>query len=351
MELRNVHVSYGNKVPGTHGDLWPITWADDDEMYAAVSDTLGCPEGLYKRGRNVAVARVTGSPGSPSIHILNPMEQFGEALSYEGEGEDRGSWKGSGLTCVEGKLYLAAFHHRYAFEMKRYPWYSATNSRLLCSEDHGASWTHFSEFPAFPSPFGNPSFVQFGKNNEQADDEYVYAVSAAEGRWENNDSVILGRARRDRILSTGSWTYFAGVDSGVPAWGEIGAAARIVKADGRIGSGPEVVWHPESDSFLMATSSYPDLTAGLRSFEDSITACHTRSEFTILQASVLWGPWRVVYQGPGTGTVDYVPRLPCKWLGGKKGQAVIVSAGNFERRNRLEDHYGFVVGKLEWELA
>ncbi len=70
MELRNVHVSYGNKVPGTHGDLWPMAWADDDELYAAVSDTLGCPEGLYKKGRNVAIARVTGSPGSPSIHIL-----------------------------------------------------------------------------------------------------------------------------------------------------------------------------------------------------------------------------------------------------------------------------------------
>jgi hypothetical protein len=178
----------------------------------------------------------------------------------------------------------------------------------------------------------------------------VYAVSAAEGRWENNDSVILGRARRDQILSTGSWTYLAGVDSGVPAWGEIGAATRIVTAAGRIGSGPEVVWHPESDSFLMATSSYPDLTPGLRSFEESITACHTRSEFTVLQASVLWGPWKVVYEGPGTGTVDYVPRLPSKWLGARKGQAVIVSAGNFERRNRLEDHYGFVVGRLEWEL-
>jgi hypothetical protein len=272
MELRNVHVSFGNKVPGTHGDLWAMTWPDDDEMYAAVSDTLGCPEGLYKKGRNVAVARITGSPNSPSIHMLNPMEQFGEALSYEGQGEDRGSWKGSGMACVDGKLYLAAFHHRYAFEMKRYPWYSATNARLICSEDHGASWTHFSVSPAFPSPFGNPSFVQFGKNNEQARDEYLYAVSAGEGRWENNDSVILGRTRRDSILSTGSWTYLAGVESGIPAWGEIGTVARIVKADGKIGSGPEVVWHPASDSFLMATSSYPDLTAGLRSFEESIAA-------------------------------------------------------------------------------
>jgi len=349
MELRNIRVSYGNKVPATHGDLWPMAWADDDEIYAAVSDTLGCPEGLYKKGRNVAAARVTGSPGSASIQILNPMEQFGEALSYEGEGEDRGSWKGSGMACVEGTLYMAAFHHRYAFEMKRYPWYSATNARLVCSRDHGASWSHFSDHPAFPSPFGNPSFVQFGKNNQQARDEYIYAVSAAEGRWENNANGILGRTRADRIMDTASWTYLVAVTAGVPAWGEIGRAARIVRADGRIGSGPEVIWHPESESFLMATSHYPELTAGLQRFEDSITACHTRSEFTILQASALWGPWKIVYQGPGTGTVDYVPRLPCKWLGSKKGQAVIVSAGNFERRDRLEDHYGFVVGKMDWD--
>jgi len=349
MELTNVHVSYGNKVPGTHGDIWPITWGDDDHVYAAASDTHGCPEGLYPKGRNVSVVRVDGDAQSPSLHVLNPMEQFGEALSYEGDGEDRGSWKASGLVCVEGRLYLAAFHHRYAFEMKRYPWYSATNARLISSADHGASWSHFSEHPAFPAPFGNPSFVQFGKNNEHAVDHYVYAVSGAEGRWENNDRCILGRARKDRILSCESWTYLVGVTDGTPSWGGIDKAMAIIHADGRIGSGPEVVWHPESESFLMLTSSYPDLTPGLRRFEDSIAACHTRSEFTILQSSALWGPWKVVYSGPGTGTVDYLPRLPCKWLERRKREAFLVSAGNFERRPRLEDHYGFVVGKLEWD--
>ncbi|HTZ52107.1 MAG TPA: hypothetical protein VMF68_10630 [Spirochaetia bacterium] len=93
MELRNVHVSYGNEVTGTHGDIWPITWADDDRQYAAASDTRGCPEGLYPKGRNVAIARVNGGPDALSIQVFNPMEQLGEALRYEGEGEDRGSWK------------------------------------------------------------------------------------------------------------------------------------------------------------------------------------------------------------------------------------------------------------------
>ncbi|HTZ52106.1 MAG TPA: hypothetical protein VMF68_10625 [Spirochaetia bacterium] len=48
--------------------------------------------------------------------------------------------------------------------------------------------------------------------------------------------------------------------------------------------------------------------------------------------------------------MDYLPRLPCKWMG-VRGRAYLVSAGNFERRPRLEDHYGFVVGTLEWDAG
>jgi hypothetical protein len=70
LELRNVHVSYGNKVSGTHGDIRPITWAEDDSVYAAASDMQGCPEGLYPKGRNVSVVRVDGEPRAPSIHVL-----------------------------------------------------------------------------------------------------------------------------------------------------------------------------------------------------------------------------------------------------------------------------------------
>jgi len=349
-ELRNTHVAPGRKIPRTHGDIWPMTWADDDAIYSAASDTKGCPEGMFQKGRNVAIVKITGEADSRTITTLNPMEQFGEALSYEGDGEGKGSWKGSGLICVDGKLVLAAFHHRYAFELKRYPWYSATDSRLICSEDHGASWSRFSEGKAFKGPFGNPSFVQFGKNNENARDEFVYAVSGAEGRWENNDSCILGRVRRDRIMNTEAWSFFSGLDGAKPLWGDIGEAKATLVASGKIGCGPEILWHEESESFLLLTSSYPDLSPNLKGYKEAIDACHTRSIFTIFQGHTLWGPWKVVYEGSGTGATDYLPRMPCKWLSGRRGSAPIVSAGNFESRPNVEDHYGFVVGTVSWEI-
>ena len=56
-ELRNIQITHGRKVPGTHGDIWPVTWADDDAIYSAASDTKGCPEGLFEKGRNLAIVR------------------------------------------------------------------------------------------------------------------------------------------------------------------------------------------------------------------------------------------------------------------------------------------------------
>jgi hypothetical protein len=346
-----MQVAQGGKIPGTHGDIWPMTWADDDAIYSAASDTKGCPEGLFPKGRNVAIVRITGDSDSPTVTTLNPMEQFGEALSYEGDGEGKGSWKGSGLVCVDGRLFLAAFHHRYAFELKRFPWYSATDSYLVSSDDHGASWSRFSKAHAFPGPFGNPSFVQFGRNNEDARDDFVYAVSGAEGRWENNDSCILGRVRRDWIMNTESWVFFSGLDGTRPLWGDIGSAMPIIVSPGKIGCGPETLWHRESESFLLLTSSYPDLSRDLRDYRKAIDACHTRSNFTIFQSRTLWGPWKIVYEGRGTGATDYLPRMPCRWLAGRSGSAPIVSAGNFESRSNVEDHYGFVRGTITWEIG
>jgi len=100
----------------------------------------------------------------------------------------------------------------------------------------------------------------------------------------------------------------------------------------------------------MLTSSYPDLVSNMKNYKDAVDACHTFSKFTIFQSNVPWGPWKIVYEGRGTGTVDYLPRLPCKWIGDAPGQSAIVSAGNFESRPDLEDHYGFVVGKMSWEI-
>ena len=236
-----------------------------------------------------------------------------------------------------------------AFELKRYPWYSATDAYLVCSDDHGVSVSRFSKDKAFKGSFGNPSFVQFGKNNEDPGDDFVYAVSGAEGRWENNDSCILGRVRRDSIMSIESWDFLSGLDGGEPLWGGIGRAKPIITAPGKIGCGPEVLSHGESESFLLLTSSYPDLSRDLKGYKDAIDACHTHSLFTVFQSLALWGPWIVVYEGRGTGTTDYLPRMPCKWLAGRKGSAPIISAGNFESRPSVEDHYGFVLGTMSWE--
>jgi hypothetical protein len=71
--IRSVHVGDAGKRPGSGGDIWALTWADDGQLYASTGDTTGNPEGLYGAGgfgsgRNADVVKVYGSARRPRAH-------------------------------------------------------------------------------------------------------------------------------------------------------------------------------------------------------------------------------------------------------------------------------------------
>ena len=101
------------------------------------------------------------------------MAEFGKAAELK---EDGASWKASGLTCVDGVLYLAASRHYYdgvgdtSTDSARHFWIQETwDASIVKSTDHGKTWTEAPRLgkSMFPGRvFSNPFFVQYGKDGK-----------------------------------------------------------------------------------------------------------------------------------------------------------------------------------------
>jgi hypothetical protein len=78
------------KYPGSHGDLWTTTWADDDQLYTASDDTFGINGSVGDKkltgqgGGNMAVHRVEGMPPKHAITTVNSMQEYGSFIYRDG---------------------------------------------------------------------------------------------------------------------------------------------------------------------------------------------------------------------------------------------------------------------------
>ena len=347
MKVSKVEIGPGVKLPASHGDIWPLTWADDDALYTAANDSKGYPSGSYggKHGRNIILMKVEGTPPDHKVRMLNPMEQFGARNEYH---DARGSWKSSGILFLDGVLYLAVFHHQYPATTRRYPWWTANDACIVVSRNYGASWSKFEDASFFGKRFCSPSFVQFGRDGEHCPDEFVYAVSPTEERWTNNDRYILGRVSRDEVADPASWTYYTGMASGPATWGTLHEAMPVLEVTGSLRCAPEIMYHPQLKSYLLATFSAPRLPQESDDLKE-VDQGHRFTTWHMFQSEYLWGPWTRIYEGPGAGALDYCPRLPCKWIEKSGDSAWIVTGGNPWGFEHGGDHYGFVTAPIKWE--
>ena len=104
-------------------DNWPITWADDGELYVTYGDGYGFEP--YLEGK--AGPRLCAHLGrSRNAHPVNIRSASGENAGFGRNGK-----KGSGLLMVDGVLYLWLFH---ADEQ-------GGQAQLAVSHDHAATWT------------------------------------------------------------------------------------------------------------------------------------------------------------------------------------------------------------------
>ena len=348
------------------GDTHPCTWADDDVIYCGTGDpmwmvrdgenyTANPARGGWRENREVyegmsgqAVEKITGCPESFEVFRVHDMP------GYTGPGG--GGAKPSGMICVDGKLYYAV---QNLLGWKTPPWREksqhGSDATIICSEDHGKTWTPelnpmFDKFireqfdyekggpsdwntseaerseyegwkPMFSgSDFGGPSFVQFGKNNEDAVDQYVYAISG--DQWDNGRMLRLGRVPKDKILNREAWEFVSVDEKYNPTWhSDIRNSKPILEMDGHIGL-PEMVFIPSLNRYITLTwSLHKDFRTPMG------------SELTILESPTPWGPFSLVHYDwmwYKREACAYTPRIPMKWFDQETLEGYILHSGNWE---------------------
>jgi hypothetical protein len=283
--------------PDVMGDSFPMTWADDGEIYTSAGDPLwgDTPNGLD-------VEKLSGEPTSYTITKVNPMNDY---LGWGGDGP-----KPSGMLCVDGVLYLAFQNllraRKAPFSLRSQ---HGSDAHIIYSTSRGAIWVPaFGNIktPMFPGHrFGGPAFINYGQNNANARDGFAYAVSS--DQWDNGSNLRLGRVPLDSIVRREAWEWVCSfMPVGDPAWSPDLEEAVPVLSLHRWISIPEMVY-----------------LAGIRRYLLLLWRLHQDfspddgTDLMILDAPEPWGPFSLVHfeeYWEGKEYNPYCPRIPLKWL-------------------------------------
>ncbi|NJD02224.1 MAG: DUF4185 domain-containing protein, partial [Ruminiclostridium sp.] len=319
------------------GDMWPLTWADDNDLYTGAGDNYAFgPAWSFMN-----FWKITGTPPGHDAICVNSLD-FVKGLVKE---EVKYSVKPAGVICVDGVLYLAVedmlYHDgRYGNQINIGAW-------IITSADHGRTWSPVPDEEGrkfFTGRFASPHFLQFGRDYSGARDSYVYAYSCAgdDGGacWSAGDEMFLGRVPKDSILERAAWEFFGGEAGGHPKWvSELEQSVPVFRYPKKTGEN-EVVYNAGLGRYLLLNWAFIDCT------NHRVGSRH--SELTIFEAPDIWGPWALVYRELNWGyNCDYQPRLPTKWISPDGRTAWILSAGNFHRDGGRM-HYGMVTSQVEF---
>jgi hypothetical protein len=292
------------RAPGS--DNWPMTWADDDKQYTVWGDGAGFGSGNWLYKVRLGVARIEGGAGDYTAHNV--------AGGFHAEHLAQVSGKSYGIISVNGVLYM---------------WVgpgsgpdSYRESRLYRSPDHGASWRAAKWAFSGDDGFFLPTFLQFGRDNALARDDYVYSyaphIETREWQVHRPGEIALMRAPAGALMQRDAWEFFAGTTpAGEPRWTR--------HSDERVPVFRDTV------NGVMRTSAIfvPGLERYLLITEHSERA---RGNIGVYDAPTPWGPWTTAYFTTGFGAPHIAPttffwNLAPKWMGPEGRRFVLVFTG------------------------
>lgn len=307
--------------PNTFGDSWVGTWADDDAVYVYADDTWN-----GKNSSNLAVYRLVGDdPLNLTVQPINSMDEYGHAGEL---GQDKCSWKASGIICVDGVLYIAVSRwdsKPSPVDMRQ----AAQNSSIIKSTDHGVTWSRSAkenyDNPMFPGrKFANPFFIEYGmdgKSNVDNANKYVYAVST-DGFWNNGSYLILGRVLRTKIgnLNGSDWEYYNGSgNDGLNdlSWtNDINKSKPVVIDPFQLGI-PTITYNKILKRYILAQWSFP--LGGW---------CGPESRWTFRESPTPWGPWNICYTDTFKREGWYIPCILSKFISNDGLDMKIIGSGD-----------------------
>jgi hypothetical protein len=332
------------------GDMWPITWADDGNLYGAAGDNTGSPMNFWKISGGPMDA-FWGSGWGVSLELVHPKPVDPQIYCQRSDLDPKNGVKPAGLLCLNSVLYLAVELHNYGDNPNLNRQHNI-QSWIITSEDYGKTW----DLEATPTDFftgrlASPHFLQFGKNYAGARDEFIYAyfASADDGNsyWENGDCLLLGRVPTEDLLKRQAWRFYTGLDVAAnPTWDSDDRLAVAVFHYPLMTGENHVSFNPGLSRYIMGSYGFLDPAGTPRPYHTPGGWPETalRSQLTLYEAPDPWGPWALFHQDDNWGNYgDYQPNFPTKWISEDGRTMLMVSSGSF-------DDYNMTLQKVTLEL-
>jgi Domain of unknown function (DUF4185) len=311
-------------------DNFQLTWADDNHQYGIWGDGDGFAGPNPKYRVSMGVARIEGGYDN-----YLGYDRYGHKESSEFEANIKGkSW---GIICLRGTLYA------WIHPDKPGAWgdweYHNTESRLFVSKNKGASWKAADWAFTQEDDLIGGNILQFGKNNSDALDKYVYhymahpdisrdtARKAAELHVPGR--IYLLRVPERKIMKRGAYEFFSGFKDGNPTWSEnIDDKKPVFFDDNGVGSPIGISFNPGLKKYMLSTEHSKPHSGMLGVFESANP----------------WGPWSTVTYLTNETWFGYdnheaVPAncffwcFPVKWISEDGNSATMVFTGGGRGKN------------------
>jgi hypothetical protein len=310
------------------GDMWPITWAADNFLYGGAGDNSRSPMNFWRIHGNKWlewVELVDRLPIDPKVYCQRPRVHPEWGV------------KPASLLGMDGILYFAVELHNYC-EEPAFNRQCNINSLIITSKDCGKTWDRTAtplEF--FTGRLASPHFVQFGRDYEGARDEYVYASFPAgqDGKsyWENADLLLMGRVRREKLLSRSDWEFFTGHDSnGRPGWDKDERKAKPHFEYFHMTGENHISYDKGLKRYLMANYAFLNKdTMEPQPYHQKWPESIYPSQLTLYESPEPWGPWSLFHKDDDFGTYGvYQPSFPTKWMDDTGTKLKMVYSGSYD---------------------
>lgn len=332
-----------------HGDMWPLTWGMDGNIYGGAGDNRLSPMNFW-RIRGEPVLSLKSQQIAWILDLVNNLPLDPITFCRRDDVDPRMGIKPAGLLDVEGCMYFAVELQNYGTD-PQFTRQENVCGWIITSWDYGLTWN----VNATPQDFftGRLSSIHFvqqgGPGYRQAPDNYVYASfpCARDGKsyWENGDCILLGRVPTGHIIDRKYWEFYSGLDkAGKPVWKKDDRSAVEIFAYPSMCGENHITYNRDLGRYIMGNYSFLDDEGNPRPNHQGVWPDSAeRSQLTLFEAEHLWGPWKLFYHDDHWGYWgDYQPVIPEKWIynGGKT--MFMVSAGTY-------DDYNFTVQRLDIE--
>lgn len=271
------------KAPGS--DLWPVTWGAGNNLYAAWGDGGGFG-GTDSKGRvSLGFAKIEGSPE----HFTGVNIWGGEA----GKNPAQFGGKSGGMFSANGTLYAW-------INLQNRPW-PHPDVTLAWSDNLGATWEKAAWiFPGTNAAFRPEGFLNFGRDNANARDQYIYIYGRDVG---NDRAAFLARVLPSNLRDKTRYEYFCGLGGkGAPEWSTNIINRRPCFSDPNGVEGFTVIYNQPLGRYI-ATTAHGNV-----------------ARLGIFDAPQPWGPWTTIayyddwggYPKHGGEALAY--SFPTKWI-------------------------------------